>query len=126
MQAALLVFLGGGMGSLLRFGSYHLARLWLPASFPWGTFAVNVGGGLAIGCVAAALAGRPAGASDPLALFLMTGVLGGFTTFSAFGLETLLLWQRSEQLMAAAYVAGSVGASIGATLAGFSLVRALS
>ena len=126
MQAALLVFLGGGIGSLLRFGSYHLARLWLPAAFPWGTFAVNVAGGLAIGGIAAALASRSTGGSDPLALFLMTGVLGGFTTFSAFGLDTMLLWQRGEQVMAAAYAGGSVAASIGATFAGFALVRALS
>ena len=102
MNAA-LVFLGGGIGSLLRFGVYHLARLWLPPSFPFGTFAVNVLGGLVAGVVAGTMVQRSIGGSDPTSLFVMTGVLGGFTTFSAFSVDAVLLWQRGDQAAAAAF-----------------------
>ena len=90
MNQYLLVFLGGGIGSALRLGTYRLARLWLPPEFPWGTFSVNVIGGLCAGLVTGWLMARSAGGADPAALFLMTGVLGGFTTFSAFNVEGTL------------------------------------
>jgi CrcB protein len=124
MNAA-LVFLGGGIGSLLRFGVYHLARLWLPPSFPFGTFLVNVLGGLAAGLVAGAMLQRSAGGADPLYLFVMTGVLGGFTTFSAFSVDALLLWQRGELHAAAIYVLASVLLALVGVAAGMAAVRAL-
>jgi CrcB protein len=124
MNAA-LVFLGGGIGSLLRIGVYHLARLWLPPSFPFGTFLVNVLGGLAAGLVAGAMLQRSAGGADPLYLFVMTGVLGGFTTFSAFSVDALLLWQRGELHAAAIYVLASVLLALVGVAAGMAAVRAL-
>jgi CrcB protein len=124
MNAA-LVFLGGGIGSLLRFGVYHLARLWLPPSFPFGTFAVNVLGGLFAGLVAGTMLQRSIGGSDPAYLFVMTGVLGGFTTFSAFSVDAVLLWQRGDQVAATAYVAGSLLLAILGVALGMAVVRAL-
>jgi fluoride exporter len=124
MNAA-LVFLGGGIGSLLRFGVYHLARLWLPPSFPFGTLAVNAIGGLAAGLVAGTMLQRSAGGADPLYLFVMSGALGGFTTFSAFSLDAVLLWQRGEQGMAAIYVLASVLLALVGVAAGMAAVRAL-
>jgi CrcB protein len=124
MNAA-LEFLGGGIGSLLRFGVYHAARLWLPPSFPFGTFAVNVLGGLAAGVVAGTMMQRSIGGSDPTYLFVMTGVLGGFTTFSAFSVDAVLLWQRGDQLAATAYVAGSLLLAIVGVALGMAAVRAL-
>lgn len=121
-----LVFLGGGLGSVLRLGVFHASRLWLPASFPFGTLIVNMIGGLAAGAIAAALLGRGAGGMDSASLFLLTGVLGGFTTFSAFSLDAVFLWQRGEAGMAALYVAASVLLSVAGVVAGFAAVRALS
>jgi CrcB protein len=121
-----LVFIGGGLGSLLRLGVLHASRLWLPASLPFGTFIVNVFGGLAAGAVASALLARNAGGTDSASLFLLTGVLGGFTTFSAFSLDAVHLWQRGGAGVAAIYVAASVFLSIAAVVAGFAAVRALS
>jgi CrcB protein len=120
-----LVFLGGGIGSLLRLGVYHLARVWLPASFPFGTLAVNVIGGLAAGLVAGTVLQRSAGGADPLYLFVMTGVLGGFTTFSAFSVDAALMWQRGEQGAAAIYVLASVLLALLGVAAGMAAVRAL-
>lgn len=123
MNAA-LVFLGGGIGSLLRFGVYHLARLWLPPAFPFGTLAVNVVGGFAAGLVAGAMVHRSAGGADPMYLFAMTGVLGGFTTFSAFSVEAVLLWQRGAEGAAAAYVLASLLLALAGVVAGMAVVRA--
>ena len=122
----LLVFLGGGIGSALRLLVLHAARLWLPPSFPYGTLTVNVVGGLAAGMIASVLVGRGGGGADPMSLFLITGVLGGFTTFSAFSLDAYLLWQRGDAAAALAYVLTSVLLSIAAVVAGFAAVRALS
>jgi CrcB protein len=122
----LLVFLGGGLGSVLRLAVFHASRLWLPASFPFGTLIVNVSGGLAAGAIAAALVARSAGGVDSTSLFLLTGLLGGFTTFSAFSLDAVLLWQRGDTAAAGLYVAASVLLSIAAVAAGFAAVRALS
>ena len=125
MNPYLLVFVGGGIGSVLRFATYHAARLWLPPGFPWGTLAVNVLGGLAAGAVAGWLVSRPAGGADPASLFLMTGLLGGFTTFSAFSLDAVLLWQRGQAGAAIGYVAASVVLAIGGVVAGLSGARAI-
>lgn len=124
MNAA-LVFLGGGIGSLLRLGVYHLARLWLPPSFPFGTFAVNVLGGLIAGLVAGTVLQRSIGGSDPVYLFVMTGILGGFTTFSAFSVDAVLLWHRGEQIAAATYILASLLLAIAGVAAGMAAVRAV-
>ncbi|WP_309661313.1 CrcB family protein [Sphingomonas sp.] len=119
-----LVFVGGGFGSVLRFATYHAARLWLPPSFPWGTLVVNVLGGVAAGALAGWILSRSIGGADSISLFLMTGLLGGFTTFSAFSVDAVLLWQRGEPATAFAYVAASVLLAIGGVVAGMSIVRA--
>ena len=126
LKPVLLVFLGGGLGSVFRLAVFHASRLLLPASFPWGTMIVNVVGGLFAGAIAALLMGRSAGGTDDASLFLLTGVLGGFTTFSAFSLDAVLLWQRGATGQAAAYVGGSVLLSIAAVAVGFAAVRTLS
>jgi CrcB protein len=126
LKSIALVFLGGGLGSVLRLGVLHASRLWLPAGFPFGTLIVNIFGGLAAGAIAAALLGRDAGGMDSASLFLLTGVLGGFTTFSAFSLDAVQLWQRGEAGMAALYVTASVILSIAGVVAGFAAVRAMS
>lgn len=125
MNSYLLVFLGGGIGSMLRLGVYRLARLWLAPDFPWGTLAVNVIGGFAAGLVIGWLAGRSTGGADNASLFLMTGVLGGFTTFSAFSIDTLLLMQRGQIGGSLVYVSANVGFSIAAAAIGFALLRTL-
>ena len=124
---AVLVFLGAGLGGALRHGvNVGCARL-CGAAFPWGTLTVNVVGSLAMGLIAGWLALRAeAGWSQPLRLFLATGILGGFTTFSAFSLDSMLLWERGQAGAAFAYVAGSVAASIGALALGLAAVRAAS
>jgi fluoride exporter len=121
-----LVFLGAGIGGALRHGvNLASARAFGPG-FPWWTLTVNVVGSFAMGLLAAYLALRGGeGWSQPARLFLATGVLGGFTTFSAFSLDAVLLWERGDIASAAAYVLASVLLSIGGLLAGLALVRAL-
>jgi CrcB protein len=125
MQAALLVFFGAGLGGTLRHG-VNLAALRFGAGFPFGTLLINVAGSFAMGLLAGWFAARGEQASQPLRLFLMTGVLGGFTTFSAFSLETVVLWERGEGASAAAYVLLSVCLSLAGLVAGLAVVRSLS
>ena len=101
----LLVAFGGAVGSVLRYVISMLAALHLSATFPWGTLAVNILGSGAIGLLAGV------GIGGDLRLLLVTGLLGGFTTFSAFSLETGLLWERHPWL-AVAYVAASLGCGL--------------
>ncbi len=89
------------------------------AASPWGTLFVNVSGSLVIGLAV----GWVGAASNDTRLFLVTGVLGGYTTFSAFSLDALTLWQRGEVGMAALYVLGSVALSLVAVTAGYALSR---
>jgi CrcB protein len=125
-NAYFLVFLGGGIGSALRLGVYHLSRLWLPPELPWGTLIVNVLGGLAAGALSGWLLSRSAGGADPATIFLMTGLLGGFTTFSAFSLDAVLLWARGQAGLAIGYVLASVLLSVIGVIAGMSAARSLS
>ena len=103
----ILVAIGGAVGASLR----HLVNLAalrvVGAGFPWGTFAINVAGSLAMGVFIELLA-RRFNASNELRLFVATGILGGFTTFSAFSLDFAVLWQRGEVLPAFGYAFGSV------------------
>ena len=116
----LLVFVGGGIGALLRFAVGRAAILH-GYTAPLATLAVNVAGCLAMGLLAGWFTSR--GGSEPWRIFLLTGVLGGFTTFSAFGLDALTLTQRGAYGAALAYVAASVFISLGAVAAGFAIVR---
>lgn len=126
MTALLAVVVGGGLGSGLRHGVNLAAARWLGTGFPWGTLTVNVVGSFLIGALAAwfAFRGNEAG-TQSLRLFLVTGVLGGFTTFSAFSLDFALLFERGETGLALGYVAASVLISLAAIFAGLWLVRAL-
>ncbi len=120
----LIVFLGAGVGGALRHGVNLLAAGALGTRFPYGTLAVNVLGSLLMGIVAEwfALWGHlPQG----WRLFLATGVLGGFTTFSAFSLDAAALYERGDLGGAMAYVAGSVVLSVGALFAAVAFVRRL-
>lgn len=118
----LLVFVGGGIGSVLRYlVSITALRLYGP-HFPLGTLAVNVIGCATMGAIAAFVIWRGPGATgETVRIFFMTGILGGFTTFSAFALDTMVLWERGDVVLAGAYVLISVGVSlavIAATMAG--------
>lgn len=117
------VFLGGGIGSALRYGVGRAALALAGLSFPIGTLVVNVVGCAAMGALAEWLAWRDTGIDASMKLFLTTGMLGGFTTFSAFALDAVGLWQRGETLVAAAYAAGSVVLSIAGLLGGMALMR---
>jgi CrcB protein len=117
-----LVFLGGGLGSLGRHAVNEAAARLGGTAFPYGTLAVNITGSLIMGLLAGyfAFKGAP---SQHARLFLMTGVLGGYTTFSAFSLDALLLYERGQWGLAALYVAGSVVLAIFGLVAGLALVR---
>ena len=126
MKAYLLVFLGAGIGGALRHGvNVGCARM-CGTAFPWGTLTVNVVGSFLMGALAAWLAFKAGeGWSQPLRLFLTTGILGGFTTFSALSLDAVMLWEREQTGLAAAYVGASVALSIVGLLAGLALIRTL-
>jgi CrcB protein len=124
MAALLAVILGGGLGSALRYGVNVAAERYIGASFPWGTLTVNVVGSFLIGVLAAYFAFRGESPwSQPIRLFLITGILGGFTTFSAFSLDFAVLVERGETALAMTYVAASVLLSLGAIFAGLWVVR---
>jgi CrcB protein len=120
----LLVFLGGGLGSMLRHGVNHASGALLGAGF-WGTLFVNITGSFAMGVIAGWFAFRGEGGGQSLRLFLTTGILGGFTTFSTFSLEAALFWQRGQVWGTAGYVGGSVLAGVLGLFGGLALVRGL-
>jgi fluoride exporter len=120
----LLVFLGGGLGSTLRHIINMVCARLLGTAFPYHTFVINVTGSTVMGLIAGYLAFK-GGASQPWRLFLMTGILGGYTTFSAFSLDAALLYDKGEIGLAALYVVGSVVLSIVGLFAGLALVRHL-
>lgn len=121
MQAVLLVAVGGAVGAVARYGAGALSLALGLAGFPWATFLVNVVGGLAMG----ALAGWLGEGGAALRLLLGVGVLGGFTTFSAFSLDAVRLLEANQIGLAAAYVLGSTILSIGACWLGFVLARSV-
>ena len=118
----LIVFLGGGIGAALRHGVNVGAARLLGTAFPFGTLAVNVTGSLVMGLLAGYFAFR-SGISQHWSLFFTTGILGGFTTFSAFSLDAAALYERGEPGLAALYVVLSVALSIAGLFAGLALVR---
>ena len=116
----LLVFIGGGLGAMGRHGVNLLAARLFGTAFPWGTFTVNVLGSLVMGLIAGWLTMRADFTwSQHTRLLVMTGVLGGFTTFSAFSLDAALIWERGEHGLAALYVVASVLLAILGLFAGF-------
>ncbi len=122
-MGALLIFAGGGLGAVLRYGVNRLASHLLGPGFPWGTLGVNVLGSLLMGLLIGTLAAVPGGTSHHLRQFLATGILGGFTTFSAFSLDALTLWERGQYAVAFAYVAATLCLSLAAVAAGFLVSR---
>ena len=124
MNHVLLVAVGGALGSIARYLTGLATLRWFGPNFPWGTLAVNILGGLAIGIFAELIARRFDG-SQELRLFIVTGILGGFTTFSAFTLEVTAMAERGEYATALTYILASVVISVGAVFSGLALVRAL-
>ena len=118
----LQVALGGAIGASGRFLAGHAALRLVGNGFPWATLAVNVLGSFAMGMVAVYLAERGLMRAAP---FLMTGILGGFTTFSAFSLDVVLMMQRAEVGLAAGYSAASVLLSVAGLAAGMALMRGI-
>jgi CrcB protein len=124
MLNVLLVALGGAVGSVCRYLVGVWTLRWFGPSFPWGTLAVNVIGCFAIGLLTEMIA-RRFDASAELRLLVVTGLIGGFTTFSAFSLDAISLYERGATAAAASYVLASVMVSFGAVVAGLALGRAM-
>ena len=125
MHNILFVMAGGAIGAGLRYQTGRAAMHMLGVtSWPWGTFIVNIFGGLCMGLLVGLLALRSEG-SEPLRLFIAVGILGGFTTFSAFSLETLLMIERGDWFMAISYALLSVIVSIGALALGLTSMRTI-
>jgi CrcB protein len=124
LTAYLIVFLGGGVGAAIRHGINIAGLRTMGPDFPYGTMFINVTGSIIMGVVAAYFAFK-GDASQHWRLFLTTGILGGYTTFSAFSLDAALLYERDQSLLAAVYVLGSVIVSIAGLFAGMAVVRHL-
>jgi len=125
MQPTFLVMFGGAIGSAAR---YHLGRLtlaWFGPGYPWGTLAANLIGGLLMGVLAGVLA-RATAVGEPWRLLLGVGLLGGFTTFSAFTLETVTMIERGQAGVAAFYALLSVTGAVTALFIGLAAVRIFS
>jgi CrcB protein len=120
----LLVFFGGGLGAALRHFINVVSGRVLGTAFPYHTFIINITGSIVMGLIAGYLAFKGE-ASQPWRLFLMTGILGGYTTFSAYSLDAALLYERGEIVLALFYVVGSVVFSIAGLFAGLVLMRHL-
>lgn len=122
MNAILAIAVGGAIGALLRHGTNSAALHWLGDGFPYGTLAVNVMGSFAIGFLIALFANiwQP---SEAIRLFLITGFLGAFTTFSAFSLDFANLIEKQTYLQSAVYLGGSVILSIIALFTAMAMVR---
>lgn len=128
MTRLLIVAAGGALGAVARYGvGVWAQRLFPTAHWPWATLAVNVVGGLLMGLLMGLLAGwlafRGGANSESLRLFAAVGMLGGFTTFSAFSLEAALMIERRQLAMAGGYVAASVVLSIAALFIGLMVAR---
>ena len=122
MRAYVLVFVGGGMGAALRHGINVAFGRWFGTSFPFHTLFENVSGSIVMGLLVSYFI-MTGGSSQSLRLFLTTGILGGYTTFSAFSLDTVLLIERHQYGLASIYVAASVLVSIAGLALGAGLLR---
>ena len=123
----LLLFIGGGIGTMSRHGVNLLATRAFGVGFPWGILIINITGSVLMGLVAGWFTERGGPeASQNLRLFLTTGILGGYTTFSAFSLDVAIVWERGEHGAAIAYVLASVLLSVLGLFAGLWFWRAIS
>jgi CrcB protein len=119
MQAALLVAFGGAVGSLARYWVTLLAAWWVGEVFPWGTLAINVIGSFVIGLFAALTGGEGMFAGNmSLRLLMMVGICGGFTTFSSFSLQTMMMLRAGNWMWAVGYIVASVLLCLLATVLG--------
>ena len=125
MNKLIFVFLGGGAGSLARYWIGTQTLRLFGSRWPYGTFTVNLFGGLAMGLLVGFLAHRGGADQDRWRVLFGVGVLGGFTTFSAFSLETALMIERRAYGQAFTYVAASVLLAVGLLFAGMILSRRL-
>ena len=124
MTRFLLVAAGGALGSMARYGlGLAAARLAPNAGWPLGTFAANVLGGLAMGLLVGWLAFKGGAHQETIRLFAAVGVLGGFTTFSSYSLEAVMMIERRDYGLAAAYVVGSVVMAVVALFIGLVIAR---
>jgi len=118
------VFIGGGIGSVLRYGVGRAALGYVGPDYPAGTLVVNLLGCFLMGLLAGWLAHRDWGIGQSTKLLLATGVLGGFTTFSAFALDAVALWERGNTVSATIYILASVIGSLAGLFSGLHLPRA--
>jgi CrcB protein len=126
MQALLLVFVGAGLGGVLRHLINNAASRLLGNDFPYGILFINVTGSFVMGLLVGWLAFRAGeGWTRNAQLFVATGVLGGYTTFSTFSLDAFRLIERGQISLAALYVGGSVVVGVAGLWAGLALVRSL-
>jgi CrcB protein len=126
MTPYLLVFFGAGIGGSLRHAVNVGCARYCGIAFPWGTLTVNILGSFIMGALAGWLAFKAGeGWTQPLRLFLTTGILGGFTTFSAFSLDAVLIWERGQAGLAALYVAATVLLSVIGLVIGLALIRTM-
>lgn len=123
-MAYLIVFIGAGIGGAMRYGVNQLAAHLLGLAFPYGTLIINVAGSVAMGILAGYLALRVE-LPQEIRLFLATGILGGFTTFSTFSLDAVSLWERGQWGAGAVYVSSSLVLSLTGLVAGLAIVRVL-
>ena len=119
-----IVFLGGGIGAALRHGVNRAALALLGGGFPFATLFVNVVGSFVMGVLTALCLARGIG-EHPVRLFLATGLIGGFTTFSAFSLDAGIMWQQGDWTPLTVYVAGSLVGSVAALMFGMATARLL-
>jgi CrcB protein len=122
--AFILIFIGGGVGSMLRHAVNQASAAMFGMNFPYGTLSVNIIGSLVMGLIAGWFSYRGEG-GQLLRLFLTTGILGGFTTFSAFSLDAALLIERGQTTTGIFYVAGSVAAGIVCVFGGLAIMRSV-
>jgi len=121
LKSYILVALGGAIGSVSRFGISQIFSSKVPTSFPWATLLINLAGCLLIGLIVG-LAERYQVSSRSLRCFFIVGICGGFTTFSAFSLETLRLFQASQNIQAILYILASILLGLALTILGYSLL----
>lgn len=123
MTKVLLVAVGAAAGSVARYLVGVAALRWIGPGWPWGTMTVNIVGGFLMGLLTGWLALRAAGQQETLRVFLGVGILGGFTTFSAFSLDTALMIERRAYGQAFSYTAASAIIALAALFAGLYLAR---
>jgi CrcB protein len=120
----LLVFIGGGLGSVARYAMMRAIGRVMGTAFPWHTLGVNMLGAVMIGALSEFFALKVSGV-DQARLLLVTGFVGGFTTFSAFSLDGALMWEKGDYMALVAYVAASVIGTIVAVFCGGAAVKAV-